>query len=352
MPQVKKVNNTLGRKLNSTEGRSTYDRQVKKLLADKQVLARIIKHCTEEFKDMSINDIIACIDRVDIEKEVVNPDGSVTTLNPEDSEDGSGNVYYDVYLHITTKGEHPIKIYIDVEAQNRYNGKYTIPERGIYYCSRMISRQGKEEFSIREHEYNKIKKVYSIWICPSAPDYCANTITTYKMAQELIHGKIADRYISTWKNNRFDLLEVVVICTDERKKTDNDLIGMLNVLLSNKLSASQKKEKLAGYDIVTESELGEEIDHMCDLSVGFEKEVTQRVTQRVTKQVRKEERAKSRKAVAEAKAEAKAEAENNAIKKAYILLCKMNPRASKKRLIAEIAETYGETVEQVSKIVS
>lgn len=38
-----------------------YDTNVKYLLADKQILARILKYTLQEFQDMEANDIIPCI---------------------------------------------------------------------------------------------------------------------------------------------------------------------------------------------------------------------------------------------------------------------------------------------------
>ena len=38
-----------------------YDTNVKFLLADKQILARILKYAVKEFQELEIEDIIACI---------------------------------------------------------------------------------------------------------------------------------------------------------------------------------------------------------------------------------------------------------------------------------------------------
>lgn len=42
---------------------SAYDTNVKYLLSDKQILSWILKYTVEEFQEMSIEDIIDCIDR-------------------------------------------------------------------------------------------------------------------------------------------------------------------------------------------------------------------------------------------------------------------------------------------------
>ena len=44
-----------------THDSSSYDTNVKFLLADKQILSRILKYAVQEFKDMSIEDIMASI---------------------------------------------------------------------------------------------------------------------------------------------------------------------------------------------------------------------------------------------------------------------------------------------------
>ena len=56
---------------------------------------------------------------------------------------------------------------INVEAQNDFYPGYRIEKRGIYYTCRMISEQYGTVFE--ESEYQKIKKVASIWICTNPP---------------------------------------------------------------------------------------------------------------------------------------------------------------------------------------
>ena len=51
----------LAQVIEMTKDASTYDTNVKYLLADKQVLARILKYAVTEFQDMEIGDIIGSI---------------------------------------------------------------------------------------------------------------------------------------------------------------------------------------------------------------------------------------------------------------------------------------------------
>ena len=55
-------NTHLAHGIEKTEYEAKYDENVKALLSDKQVLARIAKYRTEEFKDYEIPDIMECIE--------------------------------------------------------------------------------------------------------------------------------------------------------------------------------------------------------------------------------------------------------------------------------------------------
>ena len=61
----------LAQSLEITTDRAKYDDSVKELLADKQILASILKYTLDEFKSESIDDIINNIDEPEISK---NPD--------------------------------------------------------------------------------------------------------------------------------------------------------------------------------------------------------------------------------------------------------------------------------------
>ena len=74
----------------------------------------------------------------------------------------------------------------------------------------MISAQLGTEFEIPE--YDKIKKVYSIWICMNAPKYIGNAISEYKLEKtDLIPG-IPDR------RKEYDKLSIVMVCLNTKKR--------------------------------------------------------------------------------------------------------------------------------------
>lgn len=62
--------------------------------------------------------------------------------------------------------------------------------RGIYHCSRMISAQYGTEFI--HSEYQKIKKVYSIFVCMTPPKKRQNSITRYHLVEENLIGNVKE----------------------------------------------------------------------------------------------------------------------------------------------------------------
>ena len=97
-----------------------YDASVKAVLADKQVLARILKYTLDEFKDDSIEEIIECISEPEIGNVAVNP-GSTNTEkikegNSEDSVLGEGKIVFDIRFSAWKK-DMQIKILIKEESE-------------------------------------------------------------------------------------------------------------------------------------------------------------------------------------------------------------------------------------------
>ena len=57
-----------------------------------------------------------------------------------------------------------------------------IVKRNLYYCCRLVSSQYGTEFT--NSHYEKIKKVYSIFIYMNLPNYRKNTINQYSIQEE------------------------------------------------------------------------------------------------------------------------------------------------------------------------
>lgn len=100
------------------------DQSIKELLADVQILARILKYTVSELQTASMEEIIACIDesKIEIGSTPIEPGltnyGKVKLLSTEDIIQNEGTIYFDIRFPIRY-GEDFIKIIINIEAQNR-----------------------------------------------------------------------------------------------------------------------------------------------------------------------------------------------------------------------------------------
>ena len=254
--------------LEVTDSLRSYDAAIKRLLAHKPFLARIMKECMLEYRDSSIDDIINLyiegepqVGHIGVDVDETNP--RIAGMNTEDTTLTEGTIYYDIRFNaLAPKGEELIRIIINVEAQNDSHPGYSLLKRAIYYCSRMISAQKGVEF--KKSDYDRIKKVYSVWICPNVSDEEKDTITAYAMKELPMVGSVSR------KPEEYDLLSVVMICLgDVEDAPENGLLGMLEVLLKGQWTAAQRKNFLeTDYGIQMTERLEKEVNQMCNLSQG------------------------------------------------------------------------------------
>ena len=207
MPMDKQntVETQLAHTIIQTEFDADYDKTAKKLLANKQILAQIMKGCVDEYSECSVDEIAE--NYIEGAPEVgtagVHVDDTnrphkaldvITGSNNEDSTLTEGTVRYDVRFDAIAPGtaNDVIRLIINVEAQTAFNPGYPLTKRAIYYCSRMISAQHGPIF--RKSEYGKIRKVYSIWVCTKPSKEFQNTLTRYSIRPEPLIGTAAEKH--------------------------------------------------------------------------------------------------------------------------------------------------------------
>lgn len=130
----------------------------------------------------------------------------------------------------------------------------------------MISSQYGVEFT--DTQYQKIKKVYSIWICANPPKYRKNTINRYVIQEENLVGDVAE------KKENYDLLTAIIICLGHSGDGKySGLLKLLDILLSPEKEPEEKKKILQeDFHIKMTKELESEVSELCNLSQGiFEK---------------------------------------------------------------------------------
>ena len=188
------LENTLSKNITSAGDKASYDNACKRLLGNKIILAWIMKSCLQEYEDCSIQDIAEKYieGEPEIAKVAVHPDETnqetgefIHGISNEDNTVTEGTIRYDIrFFAVVPSSEEMIRLIINVEAQNEFYPGYPIIKRAIYYGSRMISAQYGTVFT--ESHYEKIRKVYSIWVCLSPPQNRRNSINKYLIQEENI----------------------------------------------------------------------------------------------------------------------------------------------------------------------
>lgn len=255
------------------ERKALYDAACKKVLSEKGIVAHILKDCVEEYKNVSIEDIIHKYiqGKPEIDRIMVQEESLLTRIGNEQTEESSekeGTVFYDIrFTALAPSNGDIIELIINVEAQNNFHPGYPLLKRGIYYCSRMISSQYGTVFV--KSDYGKIKKVYSIWVCTNPSQEMEYSITRYKMTEENLVGMVKAH------RQDYDLLNVVMICLG--KKTYKELTGLLSllnlVLIDNYLDSKEKRDTLSNeFKVEITPELEKGVADMCNLSAGIERQ--------------------------------------------------------------------------------
>ena len=261
---------TIAQGLHVTDDSAGYDAACKRVLSEKAILARIMKSCLEEYRHCDVNDIAEKYieGQPQVSAVPVLPDDGGTVISGMDTEDKSvheGTVTYDIrFRSIVPDSDERIALIINLEAQNDFYPGYPLIKRGIYYCCRMISSQYGREFT--GPHYEKIKKVYSIWICMNPPKNRENTITRYRLIEEHMVGEAVELV------RNYDLLSIIMLCLGgpDRKNYDG-VLRMLDVLLGSETSEMEKRKILQDdYNIQMTLAMKREVTVMCNLSKGVE----------------------------------------------------------------------------------
>ncbi len=262
---------TLSQSIDTVEQKAQYDAACKKVLAEKIILAWIMKHTMKEYEDYDVREIVEryIVGEPKIAETAVLPDETsvpkITGIGVEDVSLTEGTVTYDIQFRaIIPESSEVVQMIINVEAQNDFYPGYPIIKRGIYYCARMISSQYGTVFT--KSHYEKLQKVYSIWICMNPPIERNNTITEYSFTEKNHVGSVKE------EKEYYDLMTAVMICLGSSDETaENDLLRLLDVLLNSDKKAMEKKEILEqDFDIPMTENMEGEMEQMCNLSDGVE----------------------------------------------------------------------------------
>ena len=236
------MNTEIKNAVNSAGDKAQYDARVKRILAEKHILAHILAKTVDEFKGMKPEDIVAYIEGepkigiVPIEPGLTNIEKTddsgqrIKGLNSESVEANEGLIRFDIIFYVRLKNGLS-QIIVNVEAQKDEPVSYKILNRAIFYVSRLISSQKERDFV--NTNYDDIKQVFSIWVCMNMSK---NSLSHF----HIVKDEMLEPY--DWKGNA-DLLNIVMIgVTNELPKHDEkyELHRLIGALLSDRLRENEK----------------------------------------------------------------------------------------------------------------
>ena len=285
------MNTEIANAVNAAGDKAQYDIRVKRLLAQKSILAHILVKTVDEFKGMKPEDVVKYIEGepsisvVPVEPGLANMEKTDATgqrivgLNTENAKINEGLVRFDIIFYvrmpsIVGRKNGLSQIIVNIEAQKDEPTEYKILNRAIFYVSRLISSQKERDFV--NTNYDDIKQVFSIWICMNMDDNSLSHIHLTK--DEMLKP-------CNWKGN-LDLLNIVLIgITNEIPEHDEkyEMHRLIGTLLSSELKEQEKLDIIEHeYNIPISQEFREDVRIMCNLSTGIEERATERATKKAT----------------------------------------------------------------------
>lgn len=276
----------LANDIESAREQARYDTACKKVLSNKSILAWILSSCCSEYEGLKPSEIEQYIEN-DIEISTVNVDPDFSNQqkikgeNTEDSMLTEGKITYDLKFSATTpkfkssrENEEPerIRLILNLEAQNDFHPGYPLLKRAVYYVSRLISAQNGTVFAYEDYE--KIRKVYSIWICINPPKSKENSIVEYKLSEKIIFSeKETLEAIEKLEANPedFDLLNIKMIYlgNESEIKTKNSVKLLDTLIKSNKTYQEVQDSIQTDFKIPMTINFKQEVNDMCDLGHGI-----------------------------------------------------------------------------------
>ena len=189
-----------------------YDAAAKQVFMHPEIIAPVLRAVVPEYRNYSTEQIIGFIIKDSINDDPVDDVSRMANQLPSEMSSVSDKlITYDSRFKAVNPrlSDESITFYlhIDLEVQNDYrpsNPSYPVIKRAVYYGARELSSQ--LGVITEETNYDKLEKVYSIWICnENIPQNLVNTVTSYKLVKSDEIGT------SDEPDKDYDLLNVIII---------------------------------------------------------------------------------------------------------------------------------------------
>ena len=224
-----------------------YDAECKRILSNKYVIANILEAIIPEYKGLSFEKILSLIEDGDMSSKYIKG------LPTKDKKRYEGDIDFDVlFTTLEEQSKKELGFYINLEAQNSIHEKYQMINRAQYYASRLVS--GQKNITFTHSDYDKIRKVYSIWVLPYSTKEKENKIEFITLRDQ----NNADNVINSFTN-------IVFIHLNRNGKFETNInkniFEMLSLLFHPSLKEKEHTSKILEdkYSIMKEKEEDEQV---------------------------------------------------------------------------------------------
>ena len=239
---------------------SDMDKKCHDIFLNKEILAPILQETIEEYKALSVKEIIELIDEDSISKaEAVSDfplskDVRIEQIDTDMKSVTDKLILYDIHFKAALPKDKRTKLnfrlYIDFEPQGKYYLPYPLIKRAMYYVARgLVSQLGE---LTEETNFGQLQKAYSIWVCydPQMSKRIKNTVSQYKISKKDLIGEVEE------ETENYDLMEVVFVRIDTNSESDVKIFDYLKGIFTN------DKEKIVKQTGPLPEKVDKEVDDM------------------------------------------------------------------------------------------
>lgn len=238
------------------------DAGTKSLFHNKDLMAEMLIGFTEEFQNMSREEVVECID--------LNPsDDSVKGLNGEMGLPNSALIRLDTLIDATVPGtQNTVRVRFNIECQMNFRPGYDLNDRAQMYGAILLGTQNAGQSSTER--YKRLSRVYTVWLCLNCnDDKSKGTVSRYGiMPREPREHEVPNYTLNS-------LTEIVMVClndgtkkhsANENNESDSRIVRILNTLFMEKLTDAERKKALKeSYNIDLDLSTIREVTILTDL---------------------------------------------------------------------------------------
>ena len=203
--------------------------------------------------------------------------GPAARLDTDDATVTEGLAIFDVRTRAVVPGTMRV-VELDLEGQGKASPGYPLLRRAMFYCGRMLSRQGADV--VAHSAYGALRRVVSVWVVFNPSKDLAGTVLRARMDTELLVGEPA------WDVSDVDCVEIAIMCVGGDSRERGGALGMLDVLFAQDLDPEEKLTILADeYGMMMTEQIEEGVQDMCTLAEVWRENIREEVTREVTDEI-------------------------------------------------------------------